>query len=255
MITVESAANTAALVNALVTNLAAQPLKYVFLRLADPDLTGHAEGWDVTPGSTYCNTSKSVDNLLGVIFNLIDRSSQLTGHTALVLTADHGGFGRGHDNPALPADYTVPFYVWGPGVMAGADLYALNRATRLDPGTNRLSYAAPTQPIRNGEAANVALKLLGLGPVPGSTINRAQDRAMTIPTPTDFRLNLTATGVVLSFTSVANVLYDIQRRDDARVAAWINVATNLRGTGGLITNIQARAAATAQQYYRLRIHF
>ena len=47
--------------------------------------------------------------------------------------ADHGN----QDNPLTGADrYSVPFFVWGPGVTAGADLYSLNaglRQTLLNP--------------------------------------------------------------------------------------------------------------------------
>jgi hypothetical protein len=247
--------DTTALVTALVTNMTAQPFNYVFLHLADPDVVGHASGWDVTPGSAYSNAVKTMDSRLGSIFSVIDSNLQLAGHTALILTTDHGGSGYTHYDPTLPADYTVPFYVWGPGVMSGADLYALNPATRLNPGTNRPTYAAPIQPIRNGDVANVALKLLGLGPVAGSTINHAQDLELTIQSPTDFRLILAGTNVVLKFTTVCNVLYNIQRRDDLISASWSNIATDILGTGGVITIINVGAATTSQQLYRLQLHF
>lgn len=70
-------------------------------------------------------------------------------------------------------------------VAAGADLYELNPASRLDPGSGRPDHAAIPQPVRNAEAANLALDILGLGPVPGSLFNAGQDLALAPPERTD----------------------------------------------------------------------
>jgi hypothetical protein len=247
--------DTAALVNALAANMATQALDYVFVHLGDPDATGHDSGWDPTPGSPYSDAVKAVDDRLGVIFSLATTNAQLAGRTAIVLTADHGGYLDDHSDPTLPQDYTVPFYVWGPGVIAGGPLYTLNPTTRLDPGMDRPTYSAPVQPIRNGEAANVSLKLLGLPPVPGSTIDAAQDLALTLPPPTDFCRVNTDSDAVLTFSTVRNVLYDVQVRDDFLSGNWVNLATNLVGTGGVVTNLDTGAAALPQRFYRLRVHF
>jgi hypothetical protein len=247
--------DTAALVNALVTNMTAQPFGYVFLHLTDPDSVGHASGWNPAPGSAYSNVIKLMDARLGVIFSLVQTNLQLAGRTALVLTADHGGSGTDHSLNTLKEDYTIPFYVWGPGVLAGADLYRLNATNRLNPGTGRPTYADPIQPVRNGEAANVSLKLLGLGPVPGSTIGTNQDLALTIPSPTDFALRLAGTDAVLTFTTRLNVLYDIQRSDSPGMGSWSNLVTNLPGTGGVVTNVDFGALDSAPHLYRLNLHF
>ena len=247
--------DTASLVATFVADMSDRPLSYAFLHLADPDATGHSYGWDITPGSEYSNAIKRVDDRLGTIFALIDGDAELAGHTAIILTADHGGLGTDHSNPTLPEDYTIPFYVWGPGVTPAADLYALNLVTRLNPGTGRPDYASPGQPVRNGEAANVALKLLGLGPVPGSTINQAQDLLLTITVPADFRARLIGTNIATVFTSLSNVQYDLQTCNDLTSGVWSNLTTNFAGNGGMITNLDLQTAAFSSRYYRLRCHF
>jgi hypothetical protein len=173
---------TTTLTSTLVNNTRANPFRYAFLHLTDPDTTGHASGWNPAVGSAYSNTVKTMDARLGQIFGLIDNYAPFNGHSAIILTADHGGNGTDHSDPTLWQDFRIPFYVWGPGVLAGVDLYTLNAGLRLDPGqTGRPTYAAPIQPIRNGEATNLALDLLGLGPIPGSTMN--YDQSLIVPEP------------------------------------------------------------------------
>ena len=89
---------------------------------------------------------------------------KMTKTTAIVLTADHGGTERNHGDPDRLEHHRIPFIVWGPGASPGADLYALNPA-RADPGRSK-EGARP--PIRNCDAGNVAMSLLGLPPIPGS---------------------------------------------------------------------------------------
>nr|MBX2819748.1 hypothetical protein [Rhodothermaceae bacterium] len=51
-----------------------------------------------------------------------------------------------------------------------ADLYDLAAHSRTDPGEDQIPDGVDNQPIRNGDAANLALSLLGLDAVPGSTL-------------------------------------------------------------------------------------
>lgn len=178
--------DTAALVARFIEDHIADPFHYAFIHLRDTDDAGHADGWDVTPGSAYSFAVRDMDARLGELLDMIDQNSSFATSTYVILTTDHGGTDFGHDDEADSDNYTIPFYVWGPGVACGADLYALNPLTRGDPGGTRPTYGATPQPVRNGEAANLALSLLGLPPVPLSQINvpNSLDTARTL-TPGD----------------------------------------------------------------------
>jgi Type I phosphodiesterase / nucleotide pyrophosphatase len=161
--------DTRALVDTLLQDLREAPAAYTFLHLRDPDHRGHWFGWRLWWWHPYMGAVRRADRLVGQVLDLVEQDPRLAGQTVVILTADHGGSRHNHYE-RHPLHYTVPFYVWGAGVPPG-DLYALNAGRRLDPGEGRPGFDAPLQPIRNGSAANLALGLLGLGPVPGSTIN------------------------------------------------------------------------------------
>lgn len=170
--------NTALLVDTYLADMESAPFAYSFIHLNDLDAAGHSFGWDSQP---YFESVMRVDGLLGLICGLIDSHPLLAGTTWIILTADHGGNGTDHGNASDPLNYTIPLYVWGPAVPAGADLYWLNAASRRSPGTGRPDYGAIPQPIRNGEAANLSLDLLGLGAVPGSSLDAAHDCLAPLP--------------------------------------------------------------------------
>lgn len=157
---------------ALVADLATNPAALTFVSYRDPDSAGHDFLW----GSEVWNDAvRAVDGYLGEILAVVESDPRLRGSTTVIVTADHGGAGTGHSDPEGWRNYTIPFFVWGPGVPARGDLYALNAATRADPASGNPDYNAAVAPVRNGDGANLALALLGLPPVPGSTINGEQD--------------------------------------------------------------------------------
>ena len=99
------------------------PLRYSFIHFADTDDIGHVSGWNVTsPTTPYMQAVEHEDAWLGQIIAEVNNTPALKGNTAIVLTADHGGHGNvgpdpnGHSDNTLPADYTVPFYVYTPGL-------------------------------------------------------------------------------------------------------------------------------------------
>lgn len=169
---------------------------YSFLHFSLPDDRGHSYSWSLTnrwradlgmyesswntnqnryyPAS-YMGAIQQVDAYLGEIFSLIETNEELNGRTAIVISTDHGGK-LGTFDHGIINDYgcfRINVFTWGPGIPAGGDLYVLN-PQYTKPMTNRPDYNNPQQPIRNGDTANLALSLLGLGPVPGSSINAGQ---------------------------------------------------------------------------------
>lgn len=167
-----SPSNAAPMHATFIGDLASNPRHYSFVHYRDPDSAGHASGW----GSAAWNAAVRATNVyLGDIFQSIANSAVLRNRTVIILSTDHGGSGTGHSSSSSSLNYTIPLFVWGASIQAGADLYAINPATRADPASARPDYNATRPPLRNGDTGNLALHLLGLSAVPGSTINAAQD--------------------------------------------------------------------------------
>lgn len=149
----------------------------VFVHFGITDIAAHASGWDLTPGSKYLEALQRVDAELAKILGAIEAQPRLKGRTAIVLTADHGGGAplKSHTLNKMWVDYIIPFVVWTADSRK-ADLYELNAATRKDPSIQNPPIGAPgLPPVRNGEAGNVALQLLGLPAIPGSLLDAKQD--------------------------------------------------------------------------------
>jgi hypothetical protein len=152
-------------------DMAARHFNYLFIHYRDTDSAGHAFGWG---SGTYQQAVAAVDKYLADVLHLVETDPKLAGHTTVIVSSDHGGLGTTHSDATLQEDFTIPFFVWGAGVGHG-DLYAINAGSRTDPGETRPDYDAAGQPIRNGDTGNLALSLLGLGPIPGSLVNVHQD--------------------------------------------------------------------------------
>jgi predicted AlkP superfamily pyrophosphatase or phosphodiesterase len=177
----ECSSGSVKLTDRFIETMKDKPFNFAFLHFTEGDTAGHAllgGGWG---SPKYIEAVKTLDGCLGRILDLVEKDPKLKGRTLVILTADHGGHGRVHDVKDDPFNYTIPFGVVGAGVTPGTDLYALNPGTRKDPGAARPDYKAAGQPIRNGDVGNLALKLLGLGPIPGSRINVKQDLSVTAP--------------------------------------------------------------------------
>lgn len=139
-----------------------------FVHLGSADKAGHASGW-LSPA--YLTAVERLDALVGSVLTDADTAPELADLTVIV-TADHGGVpgAKAHDAVRRPANFTIPFVVWGSGIDH-ADLYAINPGYRK-PGRKQQPPLTGKQPIRNGNVANLALDLLGYPRVPGSIFGK-----------------------------------------------------------------------------------
>lgn len=161
-------ADATLLVDAFVGVLTTGAPRLSFVHLNHPDLIGHSYGWG---SEAYLASVVLMDQLLGKILDTID-DAPFAERTALVVTTDHGGVDLSHLDPDDPSNFVIPFYLMAPGTKSG-DAYAVfthrySPSSDINPG-----YDALEQPLRNGDAGNLALSLLGLPPVPGSVMHGA----------------------------------------------------------------------------------
>lgn len=91
----------------------------LFVHLGEPDYTGHGVGW---MSWLYGRGVRTADEALAVVMSAADRAFGRGGYT-MIVTADHGGHGRGHGS-ADARDVTIPWIAWGRGVAAGDSLRA-----------------------------------------------------------------------------------------------------------------------------------
>lgn len=158
--------DTSKLTDAWIAAMRVAPYRYSFLHLADPDAAGHGIGWG---SPMWLAAVQHVDTQIGKVLDLVASQPQLLANTVVIVTSDHGGFGNNHFDIENPLIFTVPFFVWGERIARGGDAYqALPH--RHDPGATRPDFTAPKQPLRNGDACNMVLGLLGLPETAGSTM-------------------------------------------------------------------------------------
>jgi len=150
--------------------LATRPAAFTFVQLDGPDRAGHAYGF---ASREYYGAVRRADRQLRRILAAINTNTATAGRTLVIVTSEHAGKGRDSSDPTVLGNARVPFFVFGPGVAQGADLYALNPHYTA-PGRTVPGYLAPP-PIRTAFVANLALTALGLPSVPGSRFDFEQD--------------------------------------------------------------------------------
>lgn len=92
-----------------------------------PDVVGHARGWG---GPEQIAALEASDAGIARILAALDELS-LRQQTVVLVSADHGGAGRGH-GPDDPRSRHIPWIITGPGIRKN---YDLTREPRLDINT------------------------------------------------------------------------------------------------------------------------
>ena len=73
------------------------------------------------------------------------------------------------------------------------------------------------------------------------------------PEPPCVAINIVSANVFLTFPTASNFLYDVQSRSDLASGSWSTVASNIAGTGGIVTNIDVGAATASRRFYRVGV--
>ena len=89
----------------------------LFVHLPQTDNAGHKYGW---ASPQYMAALHDADACIGRLLGAIDDAG-LTASTVVIVTADHGGAGRGH-GPDDARSRHIPWICVGPGIRRGLDL-------------------------------------------------------------------------------------------------------------------------------------
>jgi predicted AlkP superfamily pyrophosphatase or phosphodiesterase len=92
----------------------------MFVHFARVDSIGHAKGWG---SAEQIKAVETADAALGKVLAQL-KSSRVINNTLIILTSDHGGFGKTH-NGGDPRGRHIPWIVVGPGVKKNFDLTTL----------------------------------------------------------------------------------------------------------------------------------
>ena len=96
----------------------------LYVHLPSTDNAGHKYGW---ASPKYMAAMRDADVCVGRLLAAVDQAGE-TGHTWVLVTADHGGAGRGH-GPDDPRSRHIPWICVGPGIRRGLDLTTYGNLT------------------------------------------------------------------------------------------------------------------------------
>ena len=73
--------------------------------------------------------------------------------------------------------------------------------------------------------------------------------------PRDLAIRLVSTNVRLTYSTISNNLYYVQSTTNLVSGSWSTIASNIAGTGGIVTNVDIGAATVPRRFYRVGLHF
>lgn len=92
---------------------------FAFIHFDGVDHAGHGFGWD---SWQYDKSVELTDSLIGAVVDSINESG-VGDKTLVLVTADHGGKGKGHGGATMD-EIEIPWIIYGPGVEAGIEIEA-----------------------------------------------------------------------------------------------------------------------------------
>lgn len=131
----------------------------------------------------------------------------------------------------------------------------LSRAVFWASRTNSLVDLNTLIPTNSGMVLLAATAINDFGEIVGVGRVGAQTNAfaLLLPTTPSVSINVISTNVALSYTTNTNDVYDVQQIDDLVSGSWSTVASNIAGTGRIITNTFVGAASVPKRFYRVGV--
>ncbi len=88
-----------------------------FIQLDNCDHYGHSYGYD---SEKYLEEINHTDHLIGLAIKAV-KDAGLEGSTVIIVTADHGGIGKGHGGETMQ-EIEIPWIIYGPGIFKGKQI-------------------------------------------------------------------------------------------------------------------------------------
>ncbi len=91
--------------------------------------------------------------------------------------------------------------------------------------------------------------------VPGGRMNEQYGLAWNVSNPVSISgISFNGPDAAVQFNSKTSYLHDVQASDDLASGLWTNVATNILGSGGVLTVGDSGGAGKARRFYRIAVH-